>query len=130
MQQQTILIIALVVISVSSILIAMYMQKSHNESPPHMSHVTVGHDGEVEHKKMTMEDYVKSLGPPLEMKKHNTFEYNTATATATDSTTDPISDLTTRLSKVETRLLELQSLGGINREQLKFVTANLNKTVV
>lgn len=128
MQQQTILIIALVVISVSSIFIAMYMQKSHNESPPHMSHVTVDHGGEHEYKKMTMEDYMNSLAPPLEMKKHNTFEYNTATAT--DSTTDPISDLTTRLSKVETRLLELQSLGGINREQLKFVTANLNKTVV
>ena len=127
MQQQLILLVALVVISVLSMLIALFMKKSNLEHPmSHMSHMTTGHldDHEArEYKKMTFSDYAQ-MHP--EMKKHDKIEYNTAT----DPSVDPVSELNTRVSKVETKLLELASLGGINREQLKFVTANLNKTVV
>lgn len=107
MDSQIVLLIILVVVSITAVLIAKFMPDPAAMLGMPMQHSNVPHSLDIAYSPIA------------------NLELNEATAT---SSSDPLSLLTSRVSNVETKLAEQLALSSVNKEQLKYLTSNANKT--
>ncbi len=105
MDSQIVLLIILVVVSITAVLIAKFMPDSAAMLSMPMQHSNVPHSLDIAYSPIA------------------NLELNEATAAS-----DPLSLLTSRVTNVETKLAEQLALSSVNKEQLKYLTSNANKT--